>query len=592
MTSDINYDVLVERDALAQMRDGTKLAADIYRPDTSERCPAVLVRTPYDKVLRVEEYGDFLPRNGYALVLQDVRGRFASEGVFTQNVDDGWGENQDGYDSVEWVSKLPWCNGQVAVTGISAPASSATLMMPTQPPHLSAGVLEIGGSVVDSYIYRFYNGGVFRLWVLRWLLNTIAPDVVAREEPDPVKRQRALAELETLQLDPVAMDNAFLALPLLPPTVVGDLDAPGLHFWNDWLTNQTHNDYWETISAMSRVDRFNVPLAHITGWFDIGVQGAIDCFNAVQAGGAEGARGQQRLVVGPWVHAHDLWVDEAGELTFPGGRLDGRDGYLLRYFDTYVKSLPTGMRDEPPILIYVMGENTWRSESEWPLARTEYVMYYLRDGVGDSGAESLNGNKLLSTQPPTTAEAPDRYDYDPANPITTIAGRNLYRNNGPREFNGPRDCRNTERRSLTFTTAPLEEDVEVTGQVGAVIYAASSATDTDWIVTLTDVHPDGRSIWVAEGILRARFRDSLESPTLIEPGQVYEYKIDMWATSQVFLRGHCIRVVINSSDFPHYARNLNTGMDNHTTTEMVVARQTVFHDSTRPSHVVLPVIPR
>ena len=580
-----SFDVVTETNLMAAMRDGTRLAVDIHRPDSDDTFPALLVRTPYDKIQGADRYLPFLPTHGYALVMQDVRGRFASEGVFEHDVNDAWGDLQDGYDSVEWVARQPWCNGKVAVGGLSAPGCAAILLMPTQPPHLAAAYLEVAGGAIDNYLYRWYHGGIFRYRLLQWMLTSMAPNVVAKEVSDPIERDRVLAELALLKVDPQKMLEAFSALPMLPPTIVGHLDLAGLDFWHDYLSNQTRTQYWNNVSIREKVDLIDIPIMHVTGWFDVMLQGTLDMFTSLQADGAPGARGQQRITIGPWAHG-PLWMTQVGDLDFTGADLP-REEHLVRYLDTTLKGEPTGLADDPPVLIYVMGDNAWRPENEWPLARSQYTKYYLRDGVGGAPIESLNENKLLSPEPPIGDESIDEYDYDPAHPVMTVGGRTYDPVKG-----GASDHREAERRSLTFTTPPLDDDLEVTGPLKAVIFAESSAPDTDWFVRLTDVHPDGRSMFVAHGLVRARLRDSVEAASLIEPGVVYRYEIDLWATSQVFKCGHCIRVTVASSDFPAYSRNLNTGKNNHTTTDMQVAHQRIHHDRARPSHIVLPIIPR
>jgi putative CocE/NonD family hydrolase len=584
------YEVITERNIMVPMRDGTKLAADICRPNAAGKFPTILVRTPYNKATPLQPYQEFFPQRGYVVVLQDVRGRFASEGVYFQNTDDGWGKNQDGYDTVEWVAKQPWSNGKVGATGISADGSSAALMMPTQPPHLVAEVIELTGGVTDSYKYRFYNGGVFRGMLIRWLLGGNASDIVKKGVSDPVLRDKVLAELKNLQTDPEAMRQAHLALPLNPTPIIGNLklEPDGLQFWKDWLTHQTHNAYWDEISLSGQPPSLiKVPVLHVSGWFDYASQGTIDEYLKLQKNGGPGAIGKQRLIMGPWSHTPQVLTDKAGELSFPGGKMNGRWDYMLEFFDTYLKNIPANFKDKPPVQIYVMGDNVWRYEKEWPLPNTQYTNYYFRDGNGGFPITSLNGNKLLTTEPPTGAEAADGYAYNPVDPLWTLGGRP-----SGGMIAGPTDHRTVEMKSLTFTTPPLEKDMEVTGPVKAALYAMTSAKDTDWVVRLTDVYPDGRSMWVAENILRASYRDSMANPSPIGPNKVYKYNIDLWSTSQVFKKGHSIRVTVTSSDFPHYIRNLNTGKDNHTTTEMDVAYQTIFHDVKRPSHVVLPIIPR
>lgn len=582
--------IRVDRNVSVVMRDGTKLSADVYYPAGLGPFPAILVRTPYNKATPLQPYQTFFPLHGYAVVLQDVRGRYASEGIYSQNTDDGWGKNQDGYDTVEWIAKQSWSNGKVGMTGISADGSSAALTMPTQPPHLAAEVLELSGGVTDSYTYRFYNGGVFRGMLFQWLLGGNANDIVNKGVADPVLKAQVLAELKTVQTDPEALRKTELALPLIPTPIIGKLklDPDGLQFWRDWMTNEVHNDFWDSISLSGKSpSTIRVPVLHVSGWFDYASQGTIDEFTMLQNSGGPGAKGNQRLIMGPWSHTMQIPTNKAGDLTFPGGEMNGRWDAMLEFFDAHLKGISNDLKNKLPIQYFVMGDNEWRFASKWPLPETAYTNYYLREGSGGSPIASLNNNKLLSVEAPKTKGIVDTYDYDPADPLWTLGGRP---SGGMKA--GPVDHRSVELKSLTYTTSPLDKDIEVTGPVKMVLYAKTSAKDTDWVVRLTDVYPDGKSMWVAENILRASYRDSLTNPSLVEPNKTYQYNIDLWSTSQVFKKGHCIRVTVTSSDFPHYVRNLNTGNDNHTTSEMMVAHQTILLDPDNPSHIILPVIPR
>jgi putative CocE/NonD family hydrolase len=322
----------------------------------------------------------------------------------------------------------------------------------------------------------------------------------------------------------------------------------------------------------------------VTGWYDNLVHEMFKCYAGWKDQARPSARATTKLVVGPWVHA-DLGGGEShGDVQF--GPRAGVDmlGLHLRWFDQRLKGVESGFDAEPPIRIFVMGANVWRDEHEWPLARANATSYYLR---GRGRANSLHGDGELSQTPPGDEPA-DRYDYDPADPVPTVGGPSLLA-----EYMGPRDRRAIERRDdvLVYSTPPLEESVEVTGPVEVDLYAATSAFDTDFTAALVDVHPNGQAILVTQGIVRARFRESLERPTLVEPGRIYRYRIALWETSIAFGRGHRIRVEISSSNFPQFDRNLNSGEELATGTTLVVARQTVRHDSAAASRVVLPVVP-
>jgi putative CocE/NonD family hydrolase len=331
---------------------------------------------------------------------------------------------------------------------------------------------------------------------------------------------------------------------------------------------------------------------HVGGWYDIFLAGTLNNYTGIRSHGATPeARHNQKLIVGPWIQGPDnVGKVEVGEMNYPGADTYP-DGEALNYatlrrkwFDVWLKDMDTGFTKEKPVLLYVMGNNVWRFEDSWPLARAQDTLFYFHGGSSGSSA-SLNDG-LLSMEKPADAQSPDSFKYDPLDPVMTVGGNTLF------IPSGPRDNRQAEQRSLTYTSEVLNEDLEVTGPVTAVLYGMSSAVDTDWTVTVTDVYPDGRSMLVVDGIQRARFRDSQTDPTLIEPDKIYRYEVDLWATSNVFKAGHRIRVSVQSSNFPRWSRNLNTAESPETGARSVVALNTVFHDELRPSHVVLPVVPR
>jgi putative CocE/NonD family hydrolase len=334
-----------------------------------------------------------------------------------------------------------------------------------------------------------------------------------------------------------------------------------------------------------RYPEVDVPALFITGWYDNLLHEEFKVFDGWRHHArSDETRRTTKLVVGPWTHRGIGSGDPIGDVDF--GPEAGIDllGLHLRWYDRRLRDLENGIDDEPPVRIFVMGANTWRDEREWPLARTHYTPYYLRSG---GRANSLFGDGALSTTPPAADGPADSYDYDPADPVPTLGGQSMI------ESPGPLDRRPVERRDdvLVFSTELLEQDVEVTGPVEVILYAASSAVDTDFAATLVDVHPGGLATNVCEGIRRARFRESLERPSLIEAGRVYEYRIDLWETSNLFKAGHRIRVEVTSSNFPRFDRNLNSGEDLATGTRPVVAHQTILHDAEHPSRIVLPIIP-
>ncbi len=574
-------ELLVERDVLVPMSDGTRLAADVYRPKAPGAYPALLERTPYDKTNSSEiQVGahTFFAERGYAVVVQDVRGRYASEGAFYPNLDDAWLARRDGFDTVQWIAKQAWSNGKVGVIGGSQSGQAAYLLAPTQPPALVA--MFVRESASDLHEEWFYRGGAFEHgFVTGWVGITFATDLL-RRGLEGGARESALGALKAF------LDNRerfYWHLPLADFSVFKEW--PGFRFYYDWVRGAIDGPYWWQQNLSLHHHEFQVPVYHLGAWYDIFLNGTIRNYLGIREKGGSQARANQKLVIGPWIHGpKNVGVTQVGALTFPGADAVQYNEIRLPWFDHWLKGLHTGVMDEPPVRIYVMGDNLWRAEREWPLARTRYTRYYFRSGPSGS-IGSLNDGSL-SAAAPTDPDRADSFKYDPLNPIPTLGGTTLF------VPSGPLDHREADLRSLTYTTDVLEEDLEVTGPITAVLHAMSSAVDTDWTVRLGDVHPDGRSIILADGIVRARFRDSKMAPRLIEPGQTYRYAVDLWATSNVFKAGHRIRVTVHSSNFPRWDRNLNTAESPELGARPQVALNTVFHDELRPSHIVLPVIPR
>ncbi len=565
------YGVIVERDVTVAMRDGVRLAIDIYRPDAEGTFPALVERTPYDKTrsseIRAGAHTYFAER-GYVFMVQDVRGRYASEGDYYPFRDAGWDARSDGYDTLEWIAAQPWSNGSVGVVGGSHTGQTAYMLAPSQPPALAA--MFVRESAADLHKHWIYRGGAFEHgFVSLWVGLTFAGDIVTRtlaERPAASARTKIQAFLD----DPQEQLSA------LPVDGFGAFSGvPALSFYYDWLAEQADGPYWQRQAIARQHSDFSVPVAHLGGWYDIFLQGTIENYEGLRDGaGSALARDNQRLVIGPWVHGPtNVGVTEVGELSFPGADEVGYNAVRLRWFDHWLRGIDNGVADEPPVLIYVMGDNRWRHESEWPLARAESTRLYFRDGG-------------LSSEAPGADEGAGSFTYDPAVPVPTLGGNTLFLPGGPR------DHRAADALSLTFTGEPLAAPLEVTGPVTAVLYGASSAVDTDWTVRLSEVYPDGRSINIVDGIVRARYRDDAAVARLLEPGEVVRYEVDLWATSNVFQAGNRLRVSVHSSNFPRWDRNLNTAESPEEGSAWVSASNTVFHDAARPSHILLPVIPR
>jgi putative CocE/NonD family hydrolase len=571
--ADAPYAVVVEKNVPAAMRDGVVLRADVYRPDASGRFPALLRRTPYSKSApgQADTFRNVASR-GYVVVVQDTRGRYASDGVAVPH-----DEAEDGYDTVEWVASLPHVDGHVGMWGGSYLATTQLTAASLAPPHLTA----IAPS--SSYASRYemvYQGGAFYLSDgLGWNLGQAAD----------VRRRRAGATFEERD-GPIGLTDEERArmrsewlwhLPLASLDVL-DLHelAPG-YAW--MLEHPSYDDFWLTYDIRRRHGRFETPALHTTGWYDTLLEGTLENFRGLREGAAtERAREGQRLVVGPWTHARPtLESTSIGDVDFgPDAGLD-HEAVLLGWFDYWLRDGDPAVVEQAPVRLFVMGTNEWRDEQEWPLARAVPTPFYLRSG-GAAGTTPDDGR--LDTTPPSS-EPPDRYTYDPDDPVPTGAMGGYSR--------APSDPTEIETRSdvLVYTSEPMTEPLEVTGYVELVLWASSSAPDTDFTGKLIDVAPDGTARTLTDGILRARYRNGFDAPELLTPGEPTELRIDLLATSNVFLPGHRIRVEVSSSNFPRFDRNPNTGAPFGSDAEVHVARQTVHHDADYPSYILLPVVP-
>lgn len=563
----IPTDVTVLKDVVQLMRDGTRLYADVYLPRGEGPFPALLERTPYSKDNSSEVQAAapaFFATRGYAVIIQDVRGRFKSEGKFIPFHDDGWGVNRDGYDSVEWVAAQPWCNGQVGTIGGSYSGATQYRLAPTQPPHLKA--MFARESSADYWAEWVYRGGAFELafmlsWTVQWTYNNLR-HLTGEAEYELHKGvlAKALEEIESWQWQ----------LPLSPNPLVVGLDD----WYNDFLAHPDDGPFWQRWSIETQHQRVETPITHLGGWFDIFLNGTLKNFTGIKtkANRAE-TRQAQRLIVGPWVHGPlNLEPQIQGQVDFGPEASRGFNTLRLPWFDYWLKGVENGLLAEPPVYLFVMGENKWRSAVDYPLPETRYTPWYLHE------------HGVLNQAKPGGAESADSYLYDPDDPVPTLGGNTL---NIP---GGPYDQRPIEERCLLYTSEPLPHDLTIIGPVTCNLFGLSSAPDTDWVVRLTDVAPDGFSRLLCDGILRARYRNSGLAPELLTPHQVYEFKVDLWATANTFKAGHRLRVAVTSSSFPRYDRNLNTGGAFGMEAKGQVALNTVFHDAMRPSCLILPVI--
>ncbi len=567
------FTTTVERDVPVPMRDGVTLYADVYRPTAQGPFPVLVMRMPYEKETGLAgnyAHPSWYAARGYIVVIQDCRGRWRSEGEFTPFDNEG----DDGFDTIAWATRLPGSSGRIGMYGSSYPGRVQLQAAITNPNALECISPAIAGTGMNQY-----EGGAFHLARSSYWAMFVSIDTARRA--GRLDTQRALV---AALANP---DQWYRHLPFreFPPL----RDAGCFPYFFDWLRHETYDDYWKARNLEQYYDRINVPGLHIGAWYDTFLEGTLQNYREISQRGGEGARGRQRMLIGPW--AHFPWSRYTGDLDFGADAIGRRvDEMQLRFCDWLLRGEDDGISREPPIKLFVMGENVWRNEEEWPLRRAIETQYYLHS---EGWAASLSGDGSLSTVPPTD-EPQDTYIYDPRQPTASRGGHSCcWDSITPM---GPRDQRPVERwmDTLCYTSEPLSQSVEVTGPVSVTLWAATDAPDTDWVARLVDVHPDGKAFNLTEGILRASFRDGPEKRTLLQRDEIYEYHIDLRATSNVFDRGHRIRVDVASASFPHWDANPNTGqpLGEATLADLRTATQTVFHDAARPSHITLSLVPR
>ena len=542
---------MTREEIMVPMRDGIRLRTKVTRPGAGS-FPVVLMRG-YDTDTWIPS--DRFVKAGYVFAGQAARGHIGSEGE--QGMDNRFFDDaQDGYDALTWIGNQPWCDGNIAMYGSSYYGATQWLVAPEQHPNLKAMVPQ--NINPDPWQRQYRDHGALQL------AHT------ARRIYDYNDEGRKNVESFGLR-------KWYRHLPLITlDTVAG---TPPNKLWNDYLTHSTYDDFWKAIGARDKVQNVRIPVYLMSGWYDNYPGATFEYFEKLIA---LGATDEVRVAISPTTHSKNAVV---GDRDFGENAEKDEVGLAIRWLDCLLKGENNGVRDEPKVRIFTMGVNQWRQEREWPLARTEFTRYYFH------GRRSGDGR--LSPEAPGD-ESPTAYLYDPEDPVPTLGGNHSAPQIPDLIRAGPVDQRRNENRQdvLVFTSDPVTEDLEVTGPVVAKLYASSTAPDTDFIVRLIDVYPDGTAYNLTEGIIRARFRESIwEPPRLLEPGRVCEYTIDLMATSNVFLKGHCIRVHITSSNFPMWDRNPNTGHEQGVDAEVQVAEQTVYHDRRFASHIVLPLIP-
>jgi len=546
--SDSQYAVTEDTAVFMKTRDGARLVSYVARPVGNGPFGVVLQRTPYTRILHPA--GRYWASRGYIFVAQHVRGRDISDGKDFGDYDT---DVQDGYDAVEWAAKLPGANGRVGLIGHSDEGRLAWYAAVSAPPHLAA--IAPSAATGDPWRIVPYEDMVFSPINVAWAC---------------LMRARTLQNINDLDIG-----AALKHLPLSDlPQQLGCGDVP---LWDRWIAHPTLDAYWRAHAVTTNIAKIRAPVLQISGWYDDS-RGPIDYTNALNK-----VPGHPfiRLVMGPGAHKGVDYV--AGEFG-PQSRVETRR-LQLRWFDHYLLGKDNGVDKEPPVDVFVFGDNVWRKEQAWPLARAVSTKWYVSSG---GKANTSSGDGVLDTIPPAGAPA-DTFTYDPANPTPYLIDSRELETSLNEDFTSLNASRHD---ALVFTSKPLTKPIEVTGQMSATLWAATDAKDTDWNVMLLDVFPDGHAERVQDGVARARFRQGFDKEVMLTPGTVERYDIDLWFTSRVFAPGHRLRVSISSALFPKYDRNLNTGGNNERDTTFVVAHQRLVHDAGHPSHIALPVIPR
>jgi len=576
-------DIRVERNVAVPMRDGTVLRADVFRPEPEGRYPVLLMRTPYSKAVGSTAYNWLPPirpaSEGYVVVIQDVRGRFESEGDFRpfhQEIDDG-------FDTVEWAARQVWSNGRVGMYGASYYGATQWLAAKAQAPNLQA--IFPGLTASDYYDGWIYQGGAFELaFNTMWAGTGFAIPETLKRDMDEATRQKLLRGLYALAFDhwPVLRHLPVRDI----PAFAHDLVAP---YYKEWLDHPTRDDYWESVSIEAAHSRIHTPAFNLGGWFDMFLRGTLRNYTGMRENApTDIARNGQKLIVGPWIHGAMLHT-QAGHSNFGAVAQIVLEELHMRWFDHWLRDRDTGIDREPPVRVFTVGANRWHDFDAWPPKEAAFTPYFLHS---NGGANTARGDGALTAHAPTGGEQPDRIVYDPLNPVPTRGGGNFV---SPSDVPaGQFDQAAVEQRQdvLCYTSAALAEDLEIAGPVEARLWVASSQPDTDFTVKLVDVAPDGVALNLCDGILRTRYRDGFERPSLLRGGEPVAVTVDMTGIAALFRAGHRIRIEVSSSNFPRFDRNTNTGGIIATDAGTAVAVNSVLHDEAHPSALILPVIRR
>jgi len=566
------YEVQVDRGVSVPMRDGIKLAADVYRPQGVNKAPVVLVRTPYKKEMG-ELQARFYARRGYVFVVQDCRGRFGSGGVWEPFMN----ESKDGYDTIEWLAQQPYSNGKVGMIGGSYLGWVQWWAAGAHPPHLVTMIPNVAPP--DPFYNVPYEYGAFFLWGAIWWADVV--------------ESGATADLSGAAFSKIGDKKYSKLLRALP---VIDLDKTVLgkenQYWRRWIQHPSDDSYWRPADFLDRLKDVNIPVFHQSGWFDgdgIGTK-----LNYLKMESYK--HSYQKLTLGPWGHT-DTAGRMIGDRDFTQTAIVDLQRDYLRWFDHWLKGVDNGIDREPLVSLFVMGSNKWLHGQTYPVEGTKMQKLYLASN-GQANTEKGDG-KLTFAAPPATS-APDKYAYDPGDPTPDPRFYEESEENEKKvrtaderkqEAKGYHHKVAGERKDiLVYQTDVLAQPLTFAGPLSAVIYAASSARDTDWFVSLMEVDKNGEIFSLAQGKIRARFRKSMQAPEMLKPNEVYEYTLDLWHTGITIPAGSKLRVELASAAFPFFSRNLNTGGHNETETKYVTAQQTIYHSEKYPSHILLPVI--
>ncbi|HYA22670.1 MAG TPA: CocE/NonD family hydrolase [Terriglobales bacterium] len=559
---------VVEKDVAIPMRDRVVLRADILRPSEDGRFPVLVYRTPYGKEFALREYTTFQKavERGYAVVVQDVRGRYASEGDFRPYQNEG----RDGYDTIEWAARQPWSSGDVGTFGLSYPGAVQWLAAVESPPHLKAMVPAMTFSTPQNF---FYSHGLWDLSWIEWIWDNIAPDVrLKRNLPGPKSYEEALAEWK--QVGPKMLG-------FVPLSKLEDLQTVAPYYY-DWLSHPPEDPWWDWCDLRNKYARVRAAVLNLSGWYDdnYGPEGATTNFAGLRKSHAAQSDAGTHLLLGPWVHGVDSTASpHSGDRDFGSAAIIDYDEVVLRWMDHYVRGIDNGVEKEAAVRYFVMGANRWREAANWPPA-AEARSFYLRS------AKDSQAKNILSTAAPSARSQALSFVSDPAQPVT-----NIYSSSGAHDY------RELSQRKdvLTFDSAPLEHDLEVTGPIQADIFVSCDCRDLDLWTRVLDVFPDGTSFNLMTpglDVQRASYRELSRGRQLLQPGGIYELHLNDLLTSNVFLKGHRIRLQISASFSPNFSRNPQTGESEAVSARMQKATIYIYADRQHPSHLVLPIVTR